>query len=298
MSSEASAAPARAEASPLYLLLTMAVASSFAAGHSLARLAYDGGSDPTAVNVVRILFAAGFLFVWMRLNGAAVRLPPAERWRAMLVGLVLAAYSWCMFAAFLLIPVGVAVVVFYLYPLLTALVQWGMGWERPSGLGIASVLLGFAGVALVVGAPAELPDWRGVALSFLAAVGFTIVLLVNSRTAKGRDTKPVTLHMLATAGLAFVAVCLVEGEIALPRTEIGIAAFVAIPAFYTFAMVMLWFSVAAVGPVRTALVMNLEPVVSLGLAWAILGQRLGPAQLFGAAVVLAAISLATIRPRP
>jgi drug/metabolite transporter (DMT)-like permease len=298
MSSEASAAPARAEASPLYLLLTMGVASSFAAGHSLARLAYDGGSDPTAVNVVRILFAAAFLFFWMRLNGAPVWLPRAERWRAMLVGLVLAAYSWCMFAAFLWIPVGVAVVVFYLYPLLTALVQWGMRWERPSRLGIASVLLGFTGVALVVGAPAELPDWRGVALAFLAGVGFTVVLLVNSRTAKGRDTRPVTLHMLATGGVAFVFVCLVEGGIALPRTELGIAAFAAIPAFYTFAMVMLWFSVAAVGPVRTALVMNLEPVVSLVLAWAILGQRLGLAQLFGAALVLAAISLATIRPRP
>ena len=45
MSSEASAAPARAEPSPLYLLLTMAVASSFAAGHSLARLAYGTGQD-------------------------------------------------------------------------------------------------------------------------------------------------------------------------------------------------------------------------------------------------------------
>jgi drug/metabolite transporter (DMT)-like permease len=41
--------------------------------------------------------------------------------------------------------------------------------------------------------------------------------------------------------------------------------------------------------------MNFEPVASVVLGWLILGQSLGPVQLFGAALVVSAIMLAARR---
>ena len=54
-------------------------------------------------------------------------------------------------------------------------------------------------------------------------------------------------------------------------------------------MTSILMAAAAIGPTRVAVVMNVEPVASLILTFLILGDRLGPIQLAGAALVVAAI---------
>jgi drug/metabolite transporter (DMT)-like permease len=187
------------------------------------------------------------------------------------------------------------VLIFYSYPLWIALVAWTTGAERATPRGILAVVSGLLGVALVIGSPTFVPDWRGVALALAAAFGFTVLLTVNARILRGRDSRPVTLHILGAACCAYYAIALVLQHFPLPHSGAGWGAFWAISGFYTFAFIGLFVAVGALGPVRAALIMNFEPVASVVLAWLILGQRLAAGQLVGAALVIAAITLAARR---
>jgi drug/metabolite transporter (DMT)-like permease len=286
---------ARGGASPFYVALTAAVATAFASGSALAPLAYQAGSAPLTVNAARASVAAVALTLLLSFRGVRLALPRRERRIALVLGLVNAFYSYALYASIVYVPVAMGVLIFYSYPLWTALVAWAMRIERPTRAGVLALLLGLVGVGLVVGAPAASPDWRGVALAFAAAVGFTILLTVNARILRGRDSRPVTLHILLSACGAYFACALLLQHFPLPQGGVGWAAFWAISAFYTFAFIALFVAVGVLGPVRAALIMNFEPVASLVLAWLILGQGLAPWQLVGAALVLAAITLAAWR---
>ena len=57
-----------------------------------------------------------------------------------------------------------------------------------------------------------------------------------------------------------------------------------------------WYeAVHAVGPTRSAVFMNLQPVVGILLAWAMLGERIGLSGVLGGAAVLAGVALTTRR---
>jgi len=57
-----------------------------------------------------------------------------------------------------------------------------------------------------------------------------------------------------------------------------------------------WYeAVHLVGPSRSAVFMNLQPVVGVLLAWAMLGERIGATGLLGGAAVLGGVALTTRR---
>ena len=63
--------------------------------------------------------------------------------------------------------------------------------------------------------------------------------------------------------------------------------------------VLLIAALTLLGPSDTAVISTVEPVVSIAVAALVLGERLGPLQLAGGAVVLLAVGvLARTRPAP
>ena len=69
-------------------------------------------------------------------------------------------------------------------------------------------------------------------------------------------------------------------------------AFFGVAVAYSFAIIIMFFANAMIGPVRTSLFLNFEPVSTIILGFFVLGQVLTPLQLLGAAIVIAAITLA------
>jgi probable blue pigment (indigoidine) exporter len=53
-------------------------------------------------------------------------------------------------------------------------------------------------------------------------------------------------------------------------------------------------SLRIVDPIRVAILFNIEPVVTITAAWIVLGERLGPIQLLGGLLVIAAIVAMTV----
>ena len=100
--------------------------------------------------------------------------------------------------------------------------------------------------------------------------------------------------MMSSATLLFILMDMNAGDIPLPLSFEGIAAFIGSCVFFAFAMIGMFVGLAKIGAIRTSLLMNFEPVASIVLGALLLDQVLEPLQLVGAGVVIAAILLAEL----
>lgn len=280
--------------SALLTLALVALATAFATGSTFARLSYDSGATALAVNTARSICAALMLVVVLRAQGVRLGLPAPVAWQSLGLGLFLAGYSWSLFVAIGIMPVALAIVVFYTWPFMVGLGAWAMGQERltwlwPVAAGIAFVGLGLA-LGLGPGTPA--PDPVGVLYALAGAAGWAVLLLLNRKLVGRGDSRPVTLWMLVSAIVIYVAAAAIFGDFHLPTTPVGWAAFAASAGIYSVLPMSVFIVAAAAGPVRTALVMNFEPIASMVLTALILDQVLAPLQMFGAVLVVASLTLA------
>lgn len=278
----------------LGIFLSLAAAASFATNSTLARIAYDQGATPLSVATFRTILAAVILFVILRLWRVPISLPPRRRWQALGLGLLLATYSFGLLGAVERIPVALAVLIFYLYPLLTAVGAWATGQERmtlPLGL---SLVAAFIGLGLVLNTGTAELDGIGIALAVLAAVFNTALVLLNRRMVGDADSRPISLYMLICAAVIFVGADIGLGAFPVPQSTVGLAAFIGVGLFYSFSIITFFMAISMIGPIRNGIFMNFEPVTSVFLGVVVLSQVLQPLQFLGAAIVIGAIVFAAL----
>jgi len=293
MSASADRLPATASAAArlrLGFALTFCCAFAYATLPSLARLAYDGGADPMTVTVFRAGSAA-LLYVTACLARHLPLMPPRGlRLPAAAVGLVWLIGAYCYVTSIRLIPIGLAVTIFYLFPLIVALVARVAEGERLSPARLLALALGFAGVALAVGVSIGTIAPLGIGLALVAAIGLSINITVNARVMRRASPLTAMAAMTGTAALALLVVAPAVG-MALPATPMGWFGVVAGAGVFCFANTLFYFAISLIGSVRAAMICNIEPVAATFFAYLILGEALGPLQLAGVALVIGAILL-------
>ncbi len=282
--------------------LALGAAVSFGVNTTLARLAYDSGSNTVTFVSLRIaiaVLAIGALMLFLRrplgLTAAGLRtiLPLAAMVSVM--GLL-------YMGAVTFIPVGLAVLIFYTFPLIVAAVSpltEGTPLGRRQGL---IFLAAFAGLGLALGPSFDELDWRGIALAFAAAAAVATMLLVGGPASR---RMPVLTLVFASNLLSLPLILIAApflGGFAAPQTATGWYAFAAASVAYVVAIVTQFTATRIGGTVGTALFLNFEPLVSISAAALLLGERLAPLQYAGAAFVLTALfasaALAGRRPSP
>jgi drug/metabolite transporter (DMT)-like permease len=265
------------------------VAVSLGAGHVCARLAFTNGVNILTAATVRSLLATALLLVLLRLRGTAV-LPPLREFKATLaLGLLIAVQTLTIQVAVSLLPVTIALLVFYTYPFFTGLGAALLGDARFSWRLAAALTAAFAGLALVLGVSVEPVDPLGVAAALAASLAFSAALVLTPRLAPGLSAALRTFFMLATVALIFSAVAAGTRGLAWPPTEAGAYGLAGLAVFYATGIIGLFLLLPLLGPVQTAVVLNLEPVVVAAIAWAALGEALTATQIVGAILVVAAV---------
>jgi drug/metabolite transporter (DMT)-like permease len=179
-------------------------------------------------------------------------------------------------------------------PVVVGLVQG----EEPGALRLGGIAVALVGVVLASG-PELRGEGRGGArallLAVLAATGFGVVLVVLAEGSEGggvADVVAVLATMRATSVVLLGAALLVRlgrGGVVVERGDLP--ALAVIGAFDVGANAA--FAVASQSDLVsvTAVLASLYPVVTAGLAWQVLGERLRPVQLAGAGAALAGVVL-------
>ena len=271
------------------ICLAIAVAIIFAANSAFAAMAYAGGSN--ALSILSLRSSASFLILYLFL--ASYRTPRAlpghQRVPALGLGCVMAISSYGLLGAIEYIPVALVVISVYTYPLLVAGVGWLSGREPFRPQFAIALIVAFLGLVLALDPTGANSNAIGIGLASMSAIGVAVLLIANERIHQGRDSRPFTLHMQGTTMAVFCAASLLTGEFSLPNTSRGWIGFVGAPLCYAFASVFLFVVLSKIGSMRTALIMNFEPVASVVLAYLLLAQALDRLQLLGVALVVGAV---------
>jgi drug/metabolite transporter (DMT)-like permease len=279
------------------VLLLLAIAVSFGSNHIAARVAFEHGTSVTTAVTVRSIFTALAVLVLIRAQGVPLAVPAGTRGRAMLIGVVLAAQSFCLYSAVARIPVALALLAFNTFPMLLSLISWSAGGEAPTRRALSAMPLALIGLALaldvtglggsIAGRWAEIGVGVGWALG--AAVSMALMLHLTVVWLRDVDGRVRTLLTMSVAAVIILLAGAATGEFALPTAPAGWLGLALLCLFYGTAFTTLFVVLPRIGAVNNAMVLNFEPIVVLGLAWVILDQAVAPRQIVGAFIVVGAI---------
>ena len=269
--------------------LAGAAGIGFAANSTAAKIAYEGGTNPLTFLTLRSTLAAILVLLIILANRRSLRMPLPRRLAAFALGGILAIYSYGTLGSIQFIPVALAILILYTFPLLTSVYTWISGQERPTIKSVGALLVAFFGLILALDIRGGELNLTGVGLAAMAAMGLTTVIILNNKLVGSGDSQPITFHMMLSASVVFAVVTWIAGDYALPQTMSGWAGFIIGPSAYAAAIVTVFIAISLAGPAPTAMSMNVEPVASLTFGFLILGQALNGMQIFGAALVIAAV---------
>ena len=271
--------------------VAFASAIVFATGITLVAAIYQDGANVHAVNLTRVLTLASVMAITLAIARVSPALPLRTALRCVLIGVLFCAEIYGLLSSVKYIPVGLAMLIMYTYPLMIAVVGWLTGAEPFTLDRLFATLAAFAGLALALHAPHADIDWRGVAWAVFTAVVFSAVLIVSGRTMRGVDRRILMLYLTSTAVVIVGVVSLALVPLEWPRTDHGWTLLAVSTGLYVLATTLLFTAVKMIGPMRTAIIDNSAPIWAIVLGALLLGERLSAVQLFGGALVLGAVLL-------
>lgn len=260
------------------------------------------GLSPIAVATCR-LAVGGLLLVALL---AATRRPWPRNlvaWRRIGAVAVLAAtFQACYFGAVAASSVSVATLITIgASPVVVALLEQFTGRRSVDRRRAATIGLALSGLALLVGVPSDDVGSTGLlagaALAVTAAAAFATVTVISSQPVEGLD--PMTTTGLGfTGGAALLAPLALATGITFAPTPGSLALLAALGLVPTAIAYTLYFrGLPDAGPGTAAILALLEPLTGALLAAIVLGERLTPLGLLGAALLTVALILTSNQSR-
>lgn len=269
------------------ILMGLAFALMWSSAFTSARIIVADASPLLALSARYLI--SGLLGVGIALYlGQSWRLTKAQ-WRATIIFGILqnAVYLGLNFVAMQTIQASLAAIIASTMPLLVGLAAWLFLGERLRPLGIAGLVAGVIGVALIMGARLDGGvDLTGVMLSAIGVIALTAAtLLVRGATSGGNFMMIVGLQML----VGFVTLSLATLLLETPRIDLSVP--LAIAFIYTclvpgLAATVVWFwLVNRIGATRAATFHFLNPVFGVAIAAFLLNEALGARDILGVAII-------------
>ncbi|WP_372890226.1 DMT family transporter [Rhodosalinus sp.] len=257
--------------------------SAFSAGRIISTAA-----PPLTALSLRFVVAGVIGIALARALGQSWRLTPAQ-WRATIVFGICqnALYLGLYWVAFQTVEASLGAIIASAMPLLVALAGWIVLGERVAPLGVAGLIAGFAGVALIMGARFQGgADPFGVTLCVIGVLALSVATLTMRGVSSGGN-------FLMVVGLQMLvgAVVLLPFALALEELRVDWSARLVAAYLYTIlvpglAATLVWFLlVHRIGAVKAATFHFLNPFLGVAIAAVLLDEQLGPLDLVGVTVI-------------
>ena len=259
---------------------------------------------PFLMAATRFSVAGAILIVWAVLKGERF-IPPFRMWRrAFAIGALLllggnGGVTW----AEKYVATGLAALMVSTEPLWVVILNWILTRQRPNSRVLLGVLIGFAGVAMLVG-----DGLRSNGHSTLSLISGVVVLAAAFSWAAGSvysNRRPLEVSTLMAAGMQMFSggvllfvFALAVGD--LQRLNFSQASWTSIGAFFYLLVLgsLVGFTAYSwllnnVTPARAATYAYVNPVVAVFLGWLVAGEPLTKQVLIAAAVIIGSVILIT-----
>jgi drug/metabolite transporter (DMT)-like permease len=264
-------------------------AAAFGSLPIFARFAYEDGAEPVALLAVRFLMAGAVMLLWMLLSRR-----PWPRGRtlvalALLGGVGYVGQSFSYFTALTYASASLVSLLLYLYPALVTLLVATVAKERIDRFTMGALGLALLGSVLVIGI-GEGGTPIGIALGLAAACIYAVYIVVGSRVTPRVGAIPSTAVILLSAAAVYSVLALIQKP-DFPQGSSGWLAISAVAGMSVVAIVSFFEGLNRLGPADASTLSTLEPVVTVLLAAIFLSETIGPLQLVGGTLILAAVIL-------
>ena len=291
-----------------YLMVAVA-ATLFAVNGTVSKVVLGSGLSSLELTQIRSTGAAvGFLAFLVLFARATLRVGRRELLFLVVFGITgIGFVQWLYFIAIDHLPVGIALLIQFLGPLLVALFARFVYHEQIRRRIWMALVLCIVGLSVVV------EFWSGLAYSTIgitaalgAAVALAAYILMAERERKHRDPASLSFYGFFFATLFWAVISplwqfpwdvlddtvSLQGNLSEYSAPVWVlvAFIVAIGTMVTFTL--LTGALRHIPATRASIVATIEPVIATIVAWLWLGESFGTAQLIGGAVVLAGIMLA------
>jgi len=260
---------------------------------------------PFLMAAMRFLIPGGILFTWATLNGETIRTSFSQWPKAFVIGgLLLLVGNGGVTWAEKHIASGLTALLIATEPLWVVIWNWTLSRKRPNAMVLFGVLIGLAGVGLLVS-----DGWNGVnGESSIDLAGAGVVLVAASAWAGGSvysNRRPIKASTSMAAGMQMLAggsllvlLALIAGNF--QGLNLNNASWVSIAAFFYLIVFGSLIGYTAyswllrnVTPARAATYAYVNPVVAVLLGWFIAREPLTARMLIAAAVIVSSVILIT-----
>jgi drug/metabolite transporter (DMT)-like permease len=263
---------------------------------------------PFLMTGIRFLTAGFLLYGWTRLRGAPR--PERSHWVvAALVGMAMLAFgvggvSW----AELRVPSGAAALIVAVGPLWMVLIDWLFyGGPRPDRDTMLGILLGFAGVAVLIG-PEQLAgagriDLAGTGVILMGTLAWSFASLYTRKGHLPDSPSQATGMEMLAGGVILLLVGTAFGEWrALELAAVSLRSLLALAYLTVFGSIIalsayLWLLKVST-PARVITHAYVNPIVAVFLGWALAAESLSPRVLVASGVIIAGVLVIVTRRVP
>ncbi|MDH3634118.1 MAG: DMT family transporter [Gammaproteobacteria bacterium] len=276
----------------LFALLT---ACGLGAITTLAKIFYADGGNALTLMLMRALASTLVFGLLILIRQDRFRVDPGLRKSLIALGIFWSGGMICYLVAVETISVSIAVLIFYFYPLLV-LAYSIASRQLVASVPLITLFLGaFLGLYLALSGGEISVDVNGILFAILASCGAAFTFICGARVAPA--TSPLLMTFwINTIGLILI-IPLVAGRLVLPDSRQALIALATATLLYLIAILSQFQALARLPAARAAFLLNLEPVVSIVLAYLVLSETLSILQACGAVLVLSTIIL-SLRYKP
>jgi drug/metabolite transporter (DMT)-like permease len=286
--------------------IVIIAASLFGTLGPLSRFAYEAGMEPLPFVAWRALVGliGTAAFVGWRISRGRehmTRLRDLDRGaRASLAVAALMGFTLnlAMFVAFDLVTIALALLGFYTYPVIVALVNVALGREPLDRPRVIALALAIAGMVAVVASQLDPAagirfDAFGFGLALGAAVSqavFVVISRTGYRKVPAAQAMGVVIATTLVCSLAVAALTGAGAALTFPLRDPSVLPLLAFTGLFAAAIPSILFltGIRLIGGTRAGILMLFEPVVGVALAAILLNERLVPIQVVGGLAVLGA----------
>jgi drug/metabolite transporter (DMT)-like permease len=288
------------------IAVVLTAASLFGANGPLSRLAYEAGIEPLGFVAWRALvgLAAALAFVGWRVSRGhrrIVRLRDLDgraRLSLAIVSVTAFTLNMAMFTSFSRITVGLALLGFYTYPVMVAVVDVILGHERLDRPRIVALVIAVGGMmAVLIGQLDPTAGIRfdvvgfGFALAAASSQAVFVVLSRNGYRAVPADQAIAVVMAVAVVLCGAMAIATgAVGALTFPIHKPALLPILVFSGLFAAAIPSILFltGIRILGGMRAGILMLFEPVVGVALAGWLLSERLAPIQVAGGLAILSA----------
>lgn len=257
---------------------------------TLSRLAYDTGTTPVSLTLFRFLMSAAVMVMLVLILRKSWKLAVTPKLFAVcVVGMF--ATSIGHLGAVNYIPVSLAAIIFYTFPLLVVAYKRIAQREPVTRNELLAFVLAFIGIGIALGPDFHKYDPAGIALAFTGAIGATVFILSYERFPPQTDSYVGATWIMLTSILLALLLLPLGFDLVPPRESVGWVYLVLIAMASVTSFIMSLQAISRIGGAIFALLLNFEPVVILLLAWIVIGESLSPERISGMALIVFALFL-------